>query len=97
MNQRQVFEAIARKNGATDFSLKPDGRYTQQNLQSRWVYFALGWEHGSHQNEEITQALEGARDSLTGALIMTGPAAMILVARVAQSIDNIITEAAKKK
>ena len=43
-NARQTFEAIARANGGTDFSLKPDGRYAVQNIQSRWAYFRLGWK-----------------------------------------------------
>lgn len=43
-NARQTFEAIARANGGNDFSLKQDGRYLVQNLQSRWTYFRLGWE-----------------------------------------------------
>lgn len=43
-NARKVFEAIARDNGGTDFSLKQDGRYAVQNIQSRWVYFKFGWD-----------------------------------------------------
>ena len=41
---RQKFESIARANGGTDFSLKQDGRYAVQKIQSRWTYFRLGWE-----------------------------------------------------
>lgn len=44
---RHEFEAIARANGGSDFSLKQDGRYAVQNIQSRWVYFKLGWDKSS--------------------------------------------------
>lgn len=52
-NARQTFEAIARANGGTDFSLKQDGRYAVQNIQSRWTYFRLGWEA---QRKPLTSA-----------------------------------------
>lgn len=67
---RKEFEEIARANGATDFSLKPDGRYAVQNLQSRWVYFKLGWDRSSAPDllEALTyaasaQSLRGHREA----------------------------------
>lgn len=45
MNQaRQVFEALMRSKGTTDFSKKATGRYVDVNLQTRWNYFQIGWE-----------------------------------------------------
>lgn len=50
---RNEFETIARGNGGSDFSLKQDGRYAVQNIQSRWVYFKLGWDKSS-EREPLT-------------------------------------------
>ena len=59
MNEaRQTFEAIARANGGKDFSLKQDGRYAVQNIQSRWTYFKLGWEAGTKREQKLVAALE---------------------------------------
>jgi len=40
---QQVFEAIMRTKGHTDFT-KAKGRYKNSNLHVRWSYFQLGWE-----------------------------------------------------
>jgi hypothetical protein len=40
---QQVFEAIMRVKGHTDFSKNGD-RYANGNLQVRWNYFRMGWE-----------------------------------------------------
>ena len=41
---RRVFEAIQRSKGHTDFSKSPTGKYTVSALQTRWIYFQMGWE-----------------------------------------------------
>ena len=41
---REVFEALMRTKGQTDFSRTHTGRYVAPNLQTRWSYFQLGWE-----------------------------------------------------
>lgn len=62
MNEaRQNFEAIARANGGTDFSLKQDGRYAVQNIQSRWTYFRLGWEAGAKREPLTSQERDAQR------------------------------------
>ena len=40
---QQVFEAMMRAKGHTDFSMAK-GRYSNTTLQTRWNYFLLGWE-----------------------------------------------------
>jgi hypothetical protein len=40
---QQVFEAMMRAKGYTDFSAVK-GRYTSSGIQTRWNYFLLGWE-----------------------------------------------------
>jgi hypothetical protein len=40
---QQVFEAMMRAKGYTDFS-GAKGRYSSSTLQTRWNYFLLGWE-----------------------------------------------------
>jgi hypothetical protein len=40
---QQVFEAIMRTKGQTDFT-QTNGRYNVGNIQTRWNYFQLGWE-----------------------------------------------------
>ena len=40
---QQVFEAMMRAKGYTDFSVVK-GRYTSSGIQTRWNYFLLGWE-----------------------------------------------------
>lgn len=44
MNCRKTFEAIMRSKGHTDFSTTATGRYASPNLQTRWIYFQMGWE-----------------------------------------------------
>ncbi len=40
---QQVFEAMMRSKGHTDFS-ETKGRYNVPAMQTRWNYFLLGWE-----------------------------------------------------
>ena len=40
---RQVFEAVMRAKGYTEFVMKND-RYINPSVQTRWNYFLLGWE-----------------------------------------------------
>lgn len=40
---REVFEAIMQSKGHTDFSKRQTGVYSNPSLQTRWVYFQLGW------------------------------------------------------
>lgn len=40
---QQVFEALMRSKGHTDFKTIK-GRYTVPAMQTRWIYFQLGWE-----------------------------------------------------
>ena len=40
---QQVFEAMMRAKGHTDFS-GTKGRYNSPAIQTRWNYFLLGWE-----------------------------------------------------
>jgi hypothetical protein len=40
---QKVFEAIMRTKGHTDFA-QVKGRYTNASLQTRWIYFQMGWE-----------------------------------------------------
>jgi hypothetical protein len=41
---RQVFEALMRSKGHTDFSRTRTDRYVVVAMQVRWSYFQLGWE-----------------------------------------------------
>jgi len=40
---QQVFEAMMRAKGYTDFA-QTKGRYDNPSVQTRWNYFLLGWE-----------------------------------------------------
>ena len=42
--EQQVFEAIMRSKGQTNFAKTQTGRYVLPAIQTRWVYFQLGWE-----------------------------------------------------
>jgi len=52
---QQVFEAIMRAKGHTDFTMK-NGKYTNLNLSVRWNYFSLGWEM-----HEVTKPVRNAK------------------------------------
>lgn len=41
---QQVFEALMRSKGYTDFHQSKSGKYIVPALQMRWVYYQLGWE-----------------------------------------------------
>lgn len=41
---RKVFEAIMKSKGHDDFSLSETNKYANASLQTRWLYFQLGWE-----------------------------------------------------
>jgi hypothetical protein len=41
---QQMFEAIMRVKGHTDFTMSETGKYVIPSLQTRWNYFQLGWE-----------------------------------------------------
>lgn len=41
---QQVFEALMRARGHTDFTKNSTGKYNNTNLGVRWAYFQLGWE-----------------------------------------------------
>jgi hypothetical protein len=41
---QQVFEALMRTKGYTEFTMNKTGKYTVPSLQMRWTYFQLGWE-----------------------------------------------------
>ena len=41
---RDIFEALMRSKGHTDFRLTKTGRYAVPAIQVRWSYFQLGWE-----------------------------------------------------
>jgi hypothetical protein len=43
MKAKDMFEAIMKSKGHTDFSMTKN-RYTNASMQTRWVYFQLGWE-----------------------------------------------------
>ncbi len=40
---QQVFEALMRSKGHTDFYQSKSGKYLVPALQMRWVYFQLSW------------------------------------------------------
>lgn len=41
---QQMFEAIMRVKGHTEFVKGRTGKYLNPSLQNRWHYFQLGWE-----------------------------------------------------
>jgi len=41
---QQVFEALMRSKGHTDFNMNATGKYSVPALQMRWSYFLMGWE-----------------------------------------------------
>lgn len=41
---QQVFEALMRSKGHTDFNRNRTGKYSVPALQMRWSYFLMGWE-----------------------------------------------------
>lgn len=41
---QKVFEALMRVKGHNNFSKTKTGRYVSLSLQTRWVYFQMGWE-----------------------------------------------------
>jgi hypothetical protein len=44
MTQAQkLFEAIMRTKGHAEFT-QDKGRYINPSLQTRWIYFQMGWE-----------------------------------------------------
>ena len=43
-NCQKVFEAMMRVKGHTNFSQNTTGKYNNPSLQTRWVYFQMGWE-----------------------------------------------------
>jgi hypothetical protein len=40
---RMIFEAIMKTKGHDDFT-QTRGKYVNSGLQTRWIYFQLGWE-----------------------------------------------------
>ena len=40
---QQVFEALMRTKGYTDFYQSKSGKYVVPAMQVRWAYFQLGW------------------------------------------------------
>jgi hypothetical protein len=40
---QKIFEAIMRTKGHTDFA-QDGSRYINASLQTRWIYFRMGWE-----------------------------------------------------
>ena len=40
---QRIFEAMMRVKGHTDFTMSDTGKYTNNGLQTRWVYFQMGW------------------------------------------------------
>lgn len=43
-NPRDIFEALMRGKGFTDFARKKSGGYLSPAMQTRWIHFQLGWE-----------------------------------------------------
>jgi hypothetical protein len=41
---QQVFEALMRSKGYTDFDQSKSGKYITPTMQVRWTYFRMGWE-----------------------------------------------------
>lgn len=42
-HSQRVFEAIMRVKNHTDFTMN-NGKYKNNGLQTRWIYFQMGWE-----------------------------------------------------
>lgn len=42
-NAQAVFEAYMRTKGQTDFTMYK-GKYVVPSIQTRWIYFQVGWE-----------------------------------------------------
>lgn len=40
---KNVFEAYMRTKGQTDFTMYK-GKYVVPSIQTRWIYFQVGWE-----------------------------------------------------
>ncbi len=43
-NPRDIFEALMRGKGFTEFTRKKSGVYANPAMQTRWTHFQLGWE-----------------------------------------------------
>lgn len=41
---QKIFEATMRVKGHTNFGKTEVGRYIVPALQTRWIYFQMGWE-----------------------------------------------------
>jgi hypothetical protein len=41
---QQIFESIMRTKGHTEFQMSETNKYVNGALQTRWLYFQLGWE-----------------------------------------------------
>jgi hypothetical protein len=41
---QKVFESIMRVKGHSDFAMNATGKYLNGALQTRWIYFRMGWE-----------------------------------------------------
>jgi hypothetical protein len=41
---QKVFESIMRTKGHSEFTMNDTGKYLNGALQTRWLYFQLGWE-----------------------------------------------------
>ena len=40
---QQMFEAIMQSKGHNDFHKSATGKYLVPSIQTRWVYFKMGW------------------------------------------------------
>lgn len=43
-NAQAVFEAYMRTKGYDNFTMSASGKYKVPTLQTRWIYFQVGWE-----------------------------------------------------
>jgi hypothetical protein len=41
---QRIFESIMRTKGHSEFTMTETNKYTNGALQTRWLYFQLGWE-----------------------------------------------------
>ena len=41
---QKMFESIMRTKGHSEFQMTSTGKYLNGALQTRWLYFQLGWE-----------------------------------------------------
>jgi hypothetical protein len=41
---QRMFESIMRTKGHNEFEMNSTGKYVNGALQTRWLYFQLGWE-----------------------------------------------------